>query len=77
LLPAACLLSDGVGSALVWIPASIILIMQSSVAGGVGLMVFCGLIVGSLDNVLRPILVGKDTRMHDLMIFFGTLGGIM
>ena len=43
---------------------------------GVGLLVFCGLIVGSLDNVLRPILVGKDTKMHELMIFFGTLGGI-
>jgi predicted PurR-regulated permease PerM len=66
-----------VGSALVWIPASIILIMQDNVAAGVGLLAFCGLIVGSLDNVLRPILVGKDTRMHELMIFFGTLGGIL
>ncbi len=66
-----------VGSALVWIPASIILIMHGNVTGGVGLLVFCGLIVGSLDNVLRPILVGKDTRMHELMIFFGTLGGIL
>lgn len=66
-----------IGSALVWIPAAIILIMQGSVIGGVGLLLFCGLIVGSLDNVLRPILVGKDTRMHELMIFFGTLGGIL
>ena len=66
-----------VGSALVWLPASAILILQGSVAGGVGLLVFCAVIVGSLDNVLRPILVGKDTRMHELMIFFGTLGGIM
>jgi len=66
-----------IGSALVWIPASIILIMQDSAAAGVGLMVFCGLIVGSLDNFLRPILVGKDTKMHELMIFFGTLGGIL
>ena len=65
-----------VGSALVWLPASIILILQGSVGSGVGLLVFCGLIVGSLDNVLRPILVGKDTKMHELMIFFGTLGGI-
>ena len=66
-----------VGSALVWIPASIILIMQGSVGAGVGLIAFCGVVVGSLDNVLRPILVGKDTKMHELMIFFGTLGGIM
>ncbi len=66
-----------IGSALVWIPAAIILIAQGSVAAGVGLLIFCGVVVGSLDNVLRPILVGKDTKMHELMIFFGTLGGIM
>ena len=66
-----------IGSALIWIPASIILIMQGSIVGGVGLLAFCGLIVGSLDNVLRPMLVGKDTKMHELMIFFGTLGGIV
>jgi predicted PurR-regulated permease PerM len=66
-----------VGSAMIWIPAAIILMVQGSVAGGIGLIVFCGLVVGSLDNVLRPILVGKDTKMHELMIFFGTLGGIM
>jgi len=66
-----------IGSALVWFPAAVILIMQGSVTAGLGLMAFCGLVVGSLDNVLRPILVGKDTRMHELMIFFGTLGGIM
>jgi predicted PurR-regulated permease PerM len=34
------------------------------------------MVVGSLDNVLRPWLVGKDTQMHDLMIFLGTLGGL-
>ena len=37
---------------------------------------FCGLVVGSIDNILRPALVGKDTQMHELMILFGTLGGI-
>jgi len=66
-----------VGSALVWIPAGIILIANGSTAEGVGLLAFCGVVVGSLDNVLRPILVGKDTKMHELMIFFSTLGGIM
>ena len=66
-----------VGSALVWLPACVILILQGHVAAGVGLLAFCAVVVGSLDNVLRPILVGKDTRMHELMIFFGTLGGIV
>ena len=66
-----------VGSALVWLPASIILIAQGNVGPGLGLLLFCGVVVGSLDNVLRPILVGKDTKLPELMIFFGTLGGIM
>ena len=65
-----------VGTALVWVPAVVILIAQGAVLTGVLLALFCGLIVGSLDNVLRPILVGKDTKMHELMIFFSTLGGI-
>ncbi len=66
----------GIGSAVVWVPASIILLVQGSVIAGVGLLLFCGLVVGSIDNLLRPILVGKDTNMHELMIFFGTLGGL-
>ncbi len=66
-----------VGSALVWGPAAVMLIVQGSLVNGIGLLIFCGLIVGSLDNILRPILVGKDTKMHELMIFFGTLGGII
>ena len=66
----------GIGSAVVWVPASVILIVQGHVLAGSGLLLFCALVVGSIDNVLRPILVGKDTNMHELMIFFGTLGGI-
>ncbi|MCG6942050.1 MAG: AI-2E family transporter [Thiohalocapsa sp.] len=67
----------GIGSAVVWVPASIILMVQGHAVAGIGLFVFCALVVGSIDNVLRPILVGKDTNMHELMIFFGTLGGLV
>jgi predicted PurR-regulated permease PerM len=66
----------GIGSAAIWVPASIILVFQGQVVAGIGLMLFCGLVVGSIDNVLRPKLVGKDANMHELMIFFGTLGGL-
>jgi predicted PurR-regulated permease PerM len=65
-----------VGSAIVWGPAAVILVFSGAVAKGVGLFIFCALVVGSVDNLLRPVLVGKDTQMHELMIFFGTLGGI-
>lgn len=66
----------GIGGALVWVPAVIILIATGAVWRGVALALFCGLVVGSVDNVLRPRLVGRDTQMHELLIFFSTLGGL-
>ena len=66
----------GIGSALIWVPASLILLSGGHYAAGVGLAGFCALVVGSVDNFLRPVLVGKDTKMHELMIFFSTLGGL-
>ncbi|MBI9082194.1 MAG: AI-2E family transporter [Desulfobacterales bacterium] len=67
----------GIGTALVWLPAAILLGAAGHVAAAVGLAVFCAVVVGGLDNLLRPILVGKDTQMHELLIFFGTMGGIL
>jgi len=67
----------GIGSALVWVPAVIILAVSGSFIKAIGLGIFCAAVVGSIDNFLRPILVGKDTQMHELMILFGTLGGIV
>ncbi len=70
-------LIPGIGTALVWLPAGIILLMGGSYAKGVGLLLYGALVVGNIDTFLRPRLVGKDTRMHELLILFGTLGGIM
>ncbi|MEH0155265.1 AI-2E family transporter [Limibacter armeniacum] len=66
----------GIGAPLIWVPAAIILGINGDWGKAIGLFVFCGAIVGSIDNFLRPILVGKDIKMHELMIFFSTLGGL-
>jgi predicted PurR-regulated permease PerM len=66
----------GIGTALVWAPAAIILMLTGHLLPGVLLAIWCGAVVGSIDNVMRPRLVGRDTEMHDLLILFGTLGGI-
>jgi predicted PurR-regulated permease PerM len=66
----------GIGIGLVWVPASIVLVANGHTVEGVLLAAFCGLIVGSIDNVLRPRLVGKDTKLPDLMILLSTLGGV-
>jgi predicted PurR-regulated permease PerM len=67
----------GVGGALVWVPAAIVLFAQGEIWRAVGLAAFCSLVIGSVDNLLRPELVGRDTRMHELLIFFSTLGGLL
>ena len=67
----------GVGGALVWVPAALILLAIGQVWQAVVLAGFSALVVGSVDNLLRPILVGRDTQMHELMIFFSTLGGLL
>ena len=65
-----------VGSALVWLPAGIIKVATGSWGEGLGILVVGFGLISTIDNVLRPRLVGKDTAMHPLLIFFGTLGGI-
>ncbi len=65
-----------VGAAVVWIPAVIYLLSSGQVFAGLGLLLWCGIVVGSSDNILRPILVGKDTKMPDLLVLLSTLGGI-
>jgi predicted PurR-regulated permease PerM len=67
----------GVGATLVWLPAAVYLVLNGRVAGGMLLFAFCAVIVGSVDNVLRPRLVGKDTKLHELVVLLSTLGGIM
>ncbi|MCU0560103.1 MAG: AI-2E family transporter [Desulfobacterales bacterium] len=70
-------LIPGIGAGIVWLPASIILIMSASYGKGVGLLLFGVVVISSIDTFLRPRLVGKDTRIHELLILFGTLGGIL
>jgi predicted PurR-regulated permease PerM len=65
-----------VGTAIVWGPALIVLLLLGDISGAVILGVLCGAVAGNLDNLVRPRLVGKDTEMHDLFVLFGTLGGI-
>jgi predicted PurR-regulated permease PerM len=65
-----------VGTALVWLPAAILLMFSGHVLGGVALIIVGVLVIGSVDNVLRPVLVGRDTRMPDYLILLSTLGGL-
>jgi predicted PurR-regulated permease PerM len=66
----------GIGAALVWVPAVIYLFITGQVLTATLLLAWCAAVVGTVDNILRPILVGKDAKMPDLLILVGTLGGL-
>ena len=66
----------GIGAALVWVPAVIYLFVIGETLAAILLLAWCAAIVGTVDNVLRPTLVGKDAKMPDLLILIGTLGGL-
>ncbi len=67
----------GIGTAIVWIPAVIYLFVQGEPTTAILMGAWFAVVVGTADNVLRPILVGRDTQMPDLLILGSTLGGIV
>jgi predicted PurR-regulated permease PerM len=77
LLMAVLSVLPGVGAALIWVPAVIYLAVEGRSAAAIGVGLWCAVVVSTVDNVLRPRLVGKDTKMPDLLILLGTLGGLV
>jgi len=69
-------LVPAVGAALVWGPVALYLLSTGSIAQALGLTAWGVLVIGSADNVLRPILVGKQTRLPDYLVLVATLGGL-
>jgi predicted PurR-regulated permease PerM len=64
------------GAFLVWVPAAAFLALSGAYAKAVVLVVWGLLVIGSIDNVLSPRLVGSRARMHELVVFFAVLGGL-
>lgn len=64
------------GAFVIWVPAAIILVMQGEVTKAIILTAWGTVVVGLVDNLLYPILVGKRLRLHTLPVFFSILGGL-
>jgi predicted PurR-regulated permease PerM len=64
------------GPSLVMIPTAIFKFLDGQVWQGVGILLITFIILVNIDNVLRPRIVGGSAKMHDLLVFFSTLGGI-
>lgn len=64
------------GAGVIWVPVAIYLLSTGAIIKGIIMIVFCAVVVGLADNLLRPILVGKDTQMPDYIVLISTLSGL-
>lgn len=65
-----------IGTAIVWLPATLYLLLTGDTTWGIFLAIWCVVIVGSIDNLLRPLLMQGSAGMSTLLIFFSLLGGL-
>lgn len=65
-----------VGTAIVWVPAAIVLFAGEEFVKGILMLLIGALVIGTIDNLLRPRVVGASTRMPDYVVLLSTLGGI-
>lgn len=65
------------GSFVVWFPVGVIMIAIGNTVKGIIILVVGALFIGVIDNLVRPLLVGKDIQMHPVVVLFTTLGGLV
>jgi len=69
-------LIPAVGASLIWLPVSLYLYALGDIVDATILVLFGVFVIGLVDNILRPILVGRDTKLPDYVVLFSTLGGL-
>src|SRR5690554_6575025 len=69
-------LLPAIGAAIVWVPVAIYLAAVGDIGPAIILALYGALVIGLADILLRPILVGRDTRIPDYLVLLSTLGGI-
>lgn len=66
-----------IGCSIIWVPAGILMLLAGRVWEGILILAVGAFVISLVDNLLRPILIGRDVEMHPLLIFLSTLGGII
>ena len=69
-------LVPAIGTAIVWAPVALLLLFQGHWISALVVIGVGGVIISSVDNLVRPMVVGKDIKMHDLLVLLSTLGGL-
>jgi len=76
LTTAVCSLVPIVGTMLVWLPAAIYLMAIGHLWKGIILMLWSSVVVGTIDNIIRPLVIGSKVELHPLLLLFALLGGL-
>ncbi len=76
-ITAVAALIPGIGTAIVLVPIILFLYFTGNVFGAIGLLIWGALVVGLIDNFLRPILIGRGIKIHPLLVFLSVFGGLI
>jgi len=76
LTTAVCSLVPIVGTMLVWLPAAVYLMATGHLWKGIILILWGSLVVGTVDNIIRPLVIGSKVELHPLLLLFALLGGL-
>ena len=76
LFTAVCSLVPIVGTMLVWLPAAIYLMATGHLWKGIVLILWGSVVVGTIDNIIRPLVIGSKVELHPLLLLFALLGGV-
>ena len=76
LAAAVCSVIPLVGTMLVWLPSAIYLMATGHLWKGIALIVWSSLVVGTVDNIVRPLVLGSRVELHPLLLLFALLGGV-
>lgn len=66
-----------IGAFLIWAPAAVYLLSIGQTAMGIGMIVWGVLVISSVDNIVKPLIIGKESALHPLLAFLGVLGGLI
>jgi predicted PurR-regulated permease PerM len=70
-------LLPAIGAGLIWAPVAVYFLITGALWQGITLILFGVFVIGMVDNLLRPILVGRDTKIPDYVVLISTLGGLV
>jgi predicted PurR-regulated permease PerM len=65
-----------IGTALVWLPVGVFFLLTGAAGKGIAFLAVFALVVGSIDNVVKPFFIGRKTEINTLWLFLGVIGGI-